>query len=325
MLLLDRLVATSFVKWYGKGTRSEYRLTGFSRDFPRITSENLGSLLVLIPRAINRLSAYVFDIGDDIEDIQAALGVEVIDSWALYEKGTRPFVSEGDCVDKTFRRFAGAVEHFPRGEQFSETTQNALLACVPDFQTLSADDQLVRLVHEEYELYKIVERKIRGPEVQRLFSSIDDFLQTAQRILQARKSRAGRSLENHVEYILRRAGVRFEMRQTVGDTKPDIIIPGKRDYENPAFPDRKLFVLGVKTTCKDRWRQVTKEAPRIRQKHLLTLQKGISGNQMKEIHRSQVTLVVPKSLHKEYPPEFRNHLLTVEAFVDKFHTALSRG
>jgi hypothetical protein len=106
------------------------------------------------------------------------------------------------------------------------------------------------------------------------------------------------------------------MRQVVDGTRPDILIPGKAEYNDPAFPNKKLFMVGVKMTCKDRWRQVTKEAPRIKRKHILTLQKGISGKQLDEMQRAKVTLIVPEALHKEYPPEGKAIVLSVNAFID---------
>ncbi len=45
----DQLITNSRVKWYGKGTRSEYRLTRFGKGFPFLTPESVGDLLVLIP------------------------------------------------------------------------------------------------------------------------------------------------------------------------------------------------------------------------------------------------------------------------------------
>src|SRR5271163_198206 len=45
----DQLITASRVKWYGKGTRSEYRLTRFGKGFPFLTAESVGDLLVLIP------------------------------------------------------------------------------------------------------------------------------------------------------------------------------------------------------------------------------------------------------------------------------------
>ena len=141
-------------------------------------------------------------------------------------------------------------------------------------------------MREEYELFKMMERKIREPEIRRSFDSIDDFLATAQTILQARKSRAGRSLENHVEYLLRQSGIPLEVRKVVDDTRPDILIPGKEAYENPGYPKYRLFMIGVKTTCKDRWRQVTREAPRIKHKHILTLQPGNISDTNARDHKS---------------------------------------
>ena len=58
-----------------------------------------------------------------------------------------------------------------------------------------------------------------------------------------------------------------------------------------------LVMLGVKSTSKDRWRQVLTEADRIPQKHLCTLEAGISAKQTDEMQRQQLTLVVPTGLH----------------------------
>ena len=45
-------------------------------------------------------------------------------------------------------------------------------------------------------------------------------------------------------------------------------------------------MLAVKTTAKDRWRQVLVEAERVETKHLLTLQEGIS-----EIQYAQIEII----------------------------------
>ena len=97
--------------------------------------------------------------------------------------------------------------------------------------------------------------------------------------------------------------------------KPDVVIPSVKAYNDPSYPDTKLFIVGVKTTCKDRWRQVLSEAPQIRTKHLLTLQEGISPRQLEEMHRNHVVLVVPKPLHDKYPTDHRIRLLGLDAFI----------
>ena len=67
-----------------------------------------------------------------------------------------------------------------------------------------------------------------------------------------------------------------------------------QSYHNFEFPAEKLIMLGAKTTCKDRWRQVLNEADRIDNKHLFTLQRGVSRNQLQEMKDERLTLVIPK-------------------------------
>ena len=46
----------------------------------------------------------------------------------------------------------------------------------------------------------------------------------------------------------------------------------------------------VKSTCKDRWRQVLTEADRIEKKYLFTLEAAISNNQTDEMQAKNVQL-----------------------------------
>jgi hypothetical protein len=136
-----------------------------------------------------------------------------------------------------------------------------------------------------------------------------------------RKSRAGRSLENHVEFLLTRAGIPHTMRPAI-DGEPDVIIPSARAYYDPAYPQDRLFVLGIKTTCKDRWRQVLNEGRRKREKYIVTLQAGISTAQLDEMQQAGIGLIVPRNLHESYPEDRRARLLTVSAFIDQVRAAL---
>ncbi|MEA2041667.1 MAG: type II restriction endonuclease, partial [Bacteroidota bacterium] len=78
---------------------------------------------------------------------------------------------------------------------------------------------------------------------------------------------------------------------------------------------KKLVFLGAKTTCKDRWRQIVGEADKIPQKHLFTLQQGISANQLNEMKISGVTLVVPKPYLTSFPKQCREDIWTLDKFV----------
>ena len=172
------------------------------------------------------------------------------------------------------------------------------------------------LVDSEYRLFRMVERQICQREIQTLFKDVDEFLSIAQSIINRRKSRAGRALENHVAYLLKSAGILFDPRARIdGKVEPDILIPGKLAYDDPNFPPEKLRIVGVKTTCKDRWRQVLNEGKRVIHKHILTLQPGISANQLTEMKEANLTLIVPSSLHKEYPKNTGMPILTLESFI----------
>lgn len=48
---------------------------------------------------------------------------------------------------------------------------------------------------------------------------------------------------------------------------------------------------------------------------VLTLQKGVSTQQMKEMRAHGLQLVVPQALHDHFAPEDRRHLLKVEQFL----------
>lgn len=97
--------------------------------------------------------------------------------------------------------------------------------------------------------------------------------------------------------------------------KPEFVFPGISHYHNPEFPSTHLTMLGVKSTCKDRWRQVLSEARRVEKKHLFTLEPGISENQTNEMTENRLTLVLPKSLHDSYKPAQKTGLMELCDFI----------
>lgn len=142
----------------------------------------------------------------------------------------------------------------------------------------------------------------------------------AQPILQRRKSRSGRSLELHTRRIFIEEGLE-EGRQfswqaeSEAGHRPDFLFPSAEAYKNQNFPAERLRMLAVKTTCRDRWRQILNEAARIERKNLLTLQEGVSESQFREMTEAGVQLVVPKPLAAKFPASVRPRLLTLDRFV----------
>lgn len=185
---------------------------------------------------------------------------------------------------------------------------------------LDPDERLLRRRECEYEIFLSVEEALELPVIRAGFDDIGAFISKAQTILQRRKARSGRSLELHAREIFVEEGLvqglTFDHSpQSENGKEPDFLFPSQHAYEDPAFPTNRLRMLAVKTTIRDRWRQVLEEADRIHEKHLLTLQEGVSVSQFRQIREARVRLVVPSGLHSSYPPEVRPELVTLESFI----------
>lgn len=185
---------------------------------------------------------------------------------------------------------------------------------------LTPDIRLLKRRECEFELFRSVEQAVELPRIIAGYSSVDDFLTRAQTIVQRRRKRAGMSLELHTREIFIEErlveNISFSYQpKSEGEKRPDFLFPSGSAYQNPAFPSQKLRMLAVKTTCKDRWRQILNEADRVPQKHLLTLQEGVSESQFREMTEAGVQLVVPRQRVESFPQAVRPHLQTLESFI----------
>ena len=128
-------------------------------------------------------------------------------------------------------------------------------------------------------------------------------------------------MEHHLSEIFLTFKLAFATQAVTEDNKkPDFLFPNIEAYLNPNFNSKKLVVLASKTTCKDRWRQVLNEADRVKTKHLFTLQQGISKNQLEEMYKYDVCLVVPKPYLTSFPKDFQSKILTLDTFVKHIQT-----
>lgn len=205
--------------------------------------------------------------------------------------------------------------NFPKTSIFSAYARSTL----PEIQPLDNPDfVLIQWLEREELLFRTFEKYLVASKLQEGFGdNVEQFFQFALSALNRRKSRAGHSLENHVETLLLARKIRYERNGiTENRSKPDFIFPSATAYHDPNFEERKLTMLGVKSTCKDRWRQVLSEADRIREKHLLTLEAAISGYQLKEMQARNLQLVLPESIHETYAEEYRANLMTVDNFIE---------
>ncbi|WP_258405449.1 type II restriction endonuclease [Shewanella sp. FJAT-52076] len=211
---------------------------------------------------------------------------------------------------------------FPSGSELISYLPNLYKS-----KSTDPDSQLMERRHVEYAVFRQIEEIHELPTIKAGFETIEDFILKANSVCNRRKSRSGRSLELHLENIFEANGIGGFSTQAVteGNKKPDFIFPSINAYQERAFPADKLRMLAVKTTCKDRWRQILNEADRITTKHLFTLQQGVSENQFQEMKNAGVKLVVPRKLLKSFPESIRCELTTLSEFIEELKSLKDEG
>jgi type II restriction enzyme len=313
----DDIETKSRCIWYGEGTRREYRLTRFGRGFPYLKDEHIGSLVILIKTGKAEFSGWVLDSDNDIEIFLAEFDISHMDTGGIKNIDTTGPVTFIPKTDKNrlFADFIGGLgTAFPETAELSDISRKICnVTGVPS----DPDDRLVKWLDTEYELFRLIENKIYQPYINQGGHNLDEIIEFAGSVLNRRKSRAGKSLEHHLAAIFDERKIPYSHGGTTeGKSRPDFIFPGIAEYHNPKFREEGLVFLGSKTTCKDRWRQILNEADRIDKKHLFTLQQGISSNQLGEMERANVQLVIPHCNLKSFPESWRARLQTLGPFVE---------
>ena len=329
------------VTWYdareNHPTRSEYRF--YYQNNPAIELASAGDLLAVIlkgDRTIIFVSAptgsqselELFDLfGEDASPTFKTFDfrenhddLSVTKRYILEELGFEVKASFGsNYLELISERFGGLV--FPKTKLFSELARE-VAGELSDYNTV--DDAIISWWDTEEAMFRQLEGALIDSKLSDGFQDADDFLSFSQTIRQRRNSRAGNALENHLAHFFTEKGIKFSWEpKTENNKKPDFLFPSIDDYRNPSFSSEKLTMLGAKTTCKDRWRQVLTEADRIPEKHLFTLQPKISRNQTDEMKGSKLQLVIPQPIHSTYTKEQSQWIWNFEAFVDHVITLQS--
>ena len=313
----DDFTTDSRMIYYGKATRNEYRVTRFGRNFPFLQDDNVGDLLILAKFTEEDYAGYVLSSDEDIDEFFATFNLAPGETNQLIDiAGT---VKPNERIAKLLQEFASRFNSFPDTRQMALGARDCFNeAFSVDADTLKShpDDILLHWVDTEYDLFKCMEEKVYADIISKPFQSLDDFVKMANEVLNRRKSRAGKSLEHHLACIFSHNELVFEEQAVTEDNKkPDFLFPNAECYHNLLFPADDLVVLGAKTTCKDRWRQVLTEADRVDVKYLFTLQQGISKNQLREMHDSHLTLVVPHQYISSFPQDYRSEISDLSGFI----------
>jgi len=285
--------------YYGRGTRDEYRITNFGKDFPFLRPDYTGALFVLTQDESECYNGFILNTEEEIDQFLDAFGLTPAETNCLIDIG-RWGLLLGKREEQEINSFInGLTVDFPTSEEMSAAarTIEGVLRNHAELIQSNPDRKILSWTEMEYKLFRALEYNRYKHFLFKGFYSVDDFVNAANMVLNRRKSRAGKSLEHHLAAIFDGNGVKYTAQAvTEGNKRPDFIFPSQKAYHDITFPTDSLISLAAKTTCKDRWRQIINEADRLRNhpKYLFTLQQGISPRQMDEMQEENVVLVVPR-------------------------------
>jgi hypothetical protein len=222
---------------------------------------------------------------------------------------------EPDYLEEMLNLFGSKL---PSTAIFSEYARKTLKKKVSPIE--EPDETLLAWLEWEESLFRTFERKIVAKKLYEGFGSdrmdVDDFIKFSLSIQNTRKSRAGYAFENHLAIIFDNHKIKYSRgAKTDRNNKPDFLFPGIKEYLNPEFSTELLTMLGLKTTAKDRWRQVLPEADRIPIKHLITLEPAISKNQTDEMIIQKVQLIIPKPIMPTYSIGQKENIIDLMEFL----------
>jgi len=225
-----------------------------------------------------------------------------------------------DWLDRLLQAFGG--KDFPTTSVFSHFARGSIAKEVSPVE--APDATLMSWMEHEESLFRIYERHIVQARLKTGFGDdgqdVDAFINFSLSVQNRRKSRVGHAFEGHLDCLFKHHGLKFEQgrgkgKVTENNSKPDFIFPSFAAYHDQKFPAASLMMLGAKTTCKDRWRQVLSEANRIPSKHLVTLEAAISGAQLEEMRSHHVQLVIPSPIHSTYSAGQKGYLMDVHELI----------
>lgn len=314
----DNFTTESRFVYYGQGTRNEYRITRFGKDFPFFEEDNVGDLLIIAQQSEDYYYGFVLQTDQDIDDFFAFfnLSSEMTNQLIDIASANTPEKQ----LETNIQELVSLYTDFPETKQMAKLARDIYnkIHGITDVEICKLPDiQLLKWIDTEYSLFRGFEEKIYAPVYSTPFPNCQELIKFSNIILNRRKSRAGKSLEHHLATIFTAAKLEYEEQAITEDNKkPDFLFPSGEAYRNLLFPADKLVFLGAKTTCKDRWRQVLNEADRIEIKYLFTLQQGISKNQLQEMKHENLKLVVPASYRTSFDKEFQPEIETLASFIN---------
>lgn len=313
--------------YYGVGTRNEYRLTRFGNGFPWLAEDHIGDLLVMTRIEDGEYDGFVLEDPEDINAFLETFDIPVNETNSVFDLRELPGgqlridytspIPPLPSEDVLFAKWIAIWNaKFPKAAEISAAARGIVTEVRVLPSGASADERLVTWNATEYRLFRRLEDTYYAEDLAKPFVSVQALVTFASSLLNSRKSRAGKALEDHLDMLFQMAKLTYDHPgSTENKKKPDFLFPSSAAYANYPRNSSCLVVLGAKTTCKDRWRQVLDEAEHVPVKHLCTLQPTVSKAQLNQMIQAKVVLIVPQMYIKSYPPAPDGTILSVKDFI----------
>jgi hypothetical protein len=337
----ENISEKAYLTWYDSREKNPLRAAEYRFYFPSnsvMDRASVGDILFIARRPDSSILVIVVPRGSSVASRLLwlfGLTVELGDKYVVFDIAQSPQSpdylvrhileelnivfeeSEDALLDSLISKFG---LKFPPTREFSLLARDSLAEIDP---LNSPDEALLAWLNREESLFRRLERRIVSKKLEDGFcddvgqADVNEFISFSLSVQNRRKSRAGHSLENHLEAIFNLHNLKFKRGGvTENNSKPDFLFPGTTQYQDLSFPVEYLSMLGSKTSCKDRWRQVLAEAKRIKEKHLITLQPSISESQTSEMRSSFLQLVVPNEIQATYNHAQQAWLISLSEFIE---------
>lgn len=336
----ESITETGFLSWYDTRERQKHRsaewrlyyqtnaVTELMNEGDRLFVARLHGdtvLFIVVPNdsTISNQLSWLFGIEGTLFDeftVQEFAGkgdtrLDFAARFILDEIGVEYEDPNANSLDSIIEKFG---TKFPTTASFSDLARLTLPAV--DARDDPDAALLAWLDHEEA-MFRRLEARIVEKDITAGWTNggrvdVDAFIKYSLGVQNRRKSRMGRSFENHLKAAFDQCEIRYDCQVvTEKGKKPDFIFPGAREYADPAFSVGLLTMLAAKSTCKDRWPQILPEAERILEKHLVTLEPGISVPQTTMMRESRVQLIVPGRIRESYSRDQQDWIWSMRDFI----------
>lgn len=259
------------------------------------------------------------------ETLEATFDLDSTFHFDVFDPALLPQDSESDALgliddikramhDGVLPEFLARVSSLPTPEAIAAEAQSAFLAgtrfpSLSPFDIPEPGDAIMRISRDiEYRLYKRAEMRARATQVVQMLSGAGADLVTSVvqnygnlsasflSASQQRRSRAGLSFETHVAAMLFAGRIRFEAQAVTGGRRPDFVLPGIKELnKGGARAFDAALILSLKTTLRERWKQVSRERHNCAV-FLATVDDRVTSEAIGDMGKEGICLIVPESL-----------------------------